>query len=46
MINSSTDSNSITSGSLITQGGVGIQKDLTVGGNINLANTQVIQKGL
>lgn len=37
-INSNTDSNTITSGSFITQGGVGIAKDLTVGGNINLAN--------
>jgi hypothetical protein len=37
-INSSTDSNTITSGSLVTQGGIGVAKDLTVGGNLNLAN--------
>ena len=37
-INSSTDSSTITSGSLVTQGGIGVAKDLTVGGNLNLAN--------
>jgi hypothetical protein len=45
-INSSTDSNTTTSGSLITQGGVGIKKDLTVGGNINLANAAGNAKGV
>jgi len=46
IINSSTDSNTTASGSLITQGGVGIKKDLTVGGNINLANAAGNAKGV
>lgn len=37
VINSSTDSTSTITGTLVTNGGVGIQKDLTVGGNLNLA---------
>lgn len=37
VINSNTDSTSTITGTIVTQGGVGIQKDLTVGGNINLA---------
>jgi hypothetical protein len=37
IINSTTDSTSTDSGSMTTLGGVGIKKDLTVGGNINLA---------
>jgi hypothetical protein len=37
-INSSTNSISTNTGSLITQGGVGIQKDLFVGGAIHLAD--------
>jgi len=36
-INSNTDSTSTITGTIVTQGGVGIKKDLTVGGNINLA---------
>jgi hypothetical protein len=45
-INSSTDSNTKTSGSFITQGGVGIAKDLTVGGNVQLADATGNAKGL
>jgi hypothetical protein len=45
IINSSTDSISATTGSLITAGGVGIKKDLTVGGNINLAAEGTTQTG-
>lgn len=37
VINSSTDSTSTITGTIVTNGGVGIQKDLTVGGNLNLA---------
>ena len=37
-INSSTNSLSTTTGSFVTAGGVGIQKDLYVGGTIHLAN--------
>jgi hypothetical protein len=37
VINSNTDSTSTITGTIVTSGGVGIQKDLTVGGNINLA---------
>jgi hypothetical protein len=39
IINSSTQSTSTNTGSFITEGGVGIKKDLTVGGNINLASS-------
>jgi len=38
-INSTTDSTTTDTGSMTTLGGVGIKKDLTVGGNINLATT-------
>lgn len=37
-INTTTDSTTISSGSLTTLGGIGVAKDLTVGGNLNLAN--------
>lgn len=37
VINSTTDSTTTDTGSIIVKGGVGIEKDLTVGGNINLA---------
>jgi hypothetical protein len=37
VINSTTESTSTITGTIVTNGGVGIQKDLTVGGNINLA---------
>lgn len=37
-INSSTDSTSTVTGSFVTAGGAGIQKDLYVGGTIHLAN--------
>jgi hypothetical protein len=36
-INSYTDSTAVNLGSFVTRGGVGIAKDLTVGGNVNLA---------
>ena len=39
VINSSTQSTSTGTGSFVTEGGVGIKKDLTVGGNINLATS-------
>jgi hypothetical protein len=38
IINSSTQSTSSNTGSIITEGGVGVKKDLTVGGNINLTD--------
>jgi hypothetical protein len=45
-INSTTDSISTNSGSMTTLGGVGIAKDLTVGGNINLGtSTSATPKG-
>lgn len=37
-INTTTDSTTISSGSITTLGGIGVAKDLTVGGNLNLAN--------
>ena len=37
-INSTVDSTTTATGSMITLGGVGIKKDLTVGGSLNLAN--------
>jgi hypothetical protein len=39
VINSSTQSTSTGTGSFVTEGGIGIKKDLTVGGNINLASS-------
>ena len=46
IINSTTDSTSTDTGSMTTLGGVGIEKDLTVGGNINLATaTSTAPKG-
>ena len=39
IINSSTQSTSTDTGSFVTDGGVGVKKDLTVGGNINLATS-------
>lgn len=39
IINSNIESNSTTTGTIVTQGGIGIQQDLTVGGNINLATS-------
>jgi len=38
IINTTTDSTTISSGSFTTLGGIGVAKDLTVGGNLNLAN--------
>lgn len=40
-LNSSTNSTSTDTGSFTTTGGVGIKKDITVGGAINLANFMV-----
>lgn len=40
IINSTTDATSTGTGSITTAGGVGIQKDLYVGGSINLVNGQ------
>lgn len=37
VINSTTDSTTADTGAIVVKGGVGIEKDLTVGGNINLA---------
>jgi len=37
-LNSTVDSTTTGTGSMITMGGVGIKKDLTVGGTLNLAN--------
>jgi len=37
-LNSTVDSTTTGTGSMITMGGVGIKKDLTVGGSLNLAN--------
>jgi hypothetical protein len=45
-INNSTDSTSVSTGSITTLGGMGITKDLTVGGNINLANAAGNAKGV
>lgn len=44
-INSTTDSTSTVTGSFVTSGGVGIVKDLTVGGNINLTGGGTAPKG-
>jgi len=38
-INATTQSTSITTGALVIAGGVGIEKDLFIGGNINVAGT-------
>jgi len=46
IINSNTDSTSTITGSFVTEGGVGIQKDLTVGGNINLTGGGTSPKGI
>lgn len=46
IINSNTNSTSTISGSFITAGGVGIAKDLTVGGNVQLADLSGNAKGL
>jgi hypothetical protein len=40
-LNSSTNSTSTDTGAFTTTGGVGVQKDITVGGAINLANYAV-----
>lgn len=46
IINSTTDSTSTITGSMTTNGGIGIAKDLTVGGNINLGtSTSATPKG-
>ena len=37
-LNSTVDSTSTDTGSFITAGGMGVKKDLTVGGSLNLAN--------
>jgi hypothetical protein len=44
-INSTINSTSTDTGSLVTEGGVGIAKDLTVGGNINLTGGGTTPKG-
>jgi len=46
VINSSTESTATTTGSFVTSGGVGIQKDLTVGGKINLTGGGTSPKGM
>jgi hypothetical protein len=46
VINSNTESTATTTGSFVTAGGVGIQKDLTVGGNVNLTGGGTTPKGI
>lgn len=43
-LNSTVDSTSTDTGSLITLGGVGVKKDLTVGGSLNLANGAAVDQ--
>lgn len=44
-INSTTDSTSTETGSFVTSGGVGIAKELTLGGNLNLTGGGTTPKG-
>lgn len=43
-LNSTVDSTSTDTGSMITLGGVGVKKDLTVGGSLNLANGAAVDQ--
>ena len=45
-INSNTNSTNTTTGTFITQGGIGVARDLTVGGNVQLADASGNAKGL